>query len=195
MTPALHMGTLLDGRISMRKAYLYVPLLGGLLLAACDDDTNEPNPTSSIAVGGAITLVQGQSDSTTITVTRGGGYDDEVDLTVSNLPAGVTAVLNPVQIPAGAGPGTSVLTLTADATAVPGTAQFNIEAEATDRAGLVANATASVTVNEAPDFALAVDPDTVSVAAGGTGTSTVTITRSGGFAEQSILLSTVFPPE
>ena len=167
----------------MRKAYIYFPLLGGLLLAGCDDDEIEPNPTLSIAVGGAITLVQGQSDSTTITVTRGGGYDDEVDLTVSNLPAGVTAVLNPVQIPAGSGAGTSTLTLTADATATPGTAQFTIEAEATDRAGLVANTTGSVTVNEAPDFTLAVDPDTVSVEVGGAGTSTVTITRTGGFAE------------
>ena len=167
----------------MRKAYIYVPLLSGLLLAACDDDTTEPNPTLAITVGDAVTLVQGQSGTTTITVTRGGGYSDAVDLTVSNLPVGVTAALDPQQIPAGSGVGTSTLTLTADATATPGTAQFNIEAEATTRAGLVANATSSVTVNEPAGFALAVDPDTVSIGSGSTGTSNVTITRSGGFAE------------
>lgn len=177
----------------MRKAYIFAPLLGTLLLAACDDDETEPNPTLAITVGEAITIVQGQSASTTITVARGGGYDDEVDLTVSNLPAGVTAVLAPEQIPAGSGAGTSTLTLTADATAVPGTATFTIEAEATTRAGLVASATGSVTVNEAPGFSLAVDPATLEVQAGASGTSDVTITRTGGFAEAVNLTVTNLP--
>jgi uncharacterized membrane protein len=176
-------GTLLDGRFSMRKAYIFVPLLGGLLLASCGDDETEPNPTLAITVGEAVTIVQGQSSSTTITVTRGGGYDDEVDLTVSNLPTGVTATLDPQQIPAGSGAGTSTLTLTADATATTGTAQFTIQAAATTRAGLVANTTGSVTVNEAPGFSLAVDPATLELAAGGTATSNVAITRTGGFAD------------
>lgn len=168
----------------MRKAYFFVPVICGLLLAACDDDDEtEPNPTLTIAVGDPITLVQGQTGSTTITVTRGGGYDDEVDLSVSNLPVGVTAAFEPAQIPAGSGQGTSTLTLTADATTVPGTAQFVVEAEATTRAGLVANATGSVTVNEAPGFSLALDPTTLEIAAGGEVTSDVAITRTGGFAE------------
>jgi uncharacterized membrane protein len=167
----------------MRKAYLSFSLLGGLLLASCGDDETEPTPTLAITVGEAVTIVQGQSSSTIITVTRGGGYDDEVDLTVSNLPTGVTASLAPQQIPAGSGAGTSTLTLTADATATPGTAQFTIQAEATTRAGLVANTTGSVTVNEAPGFSLAVDPATLELAAGGTATSNVAITRTGGFAD------------
>ena len=52
----------------MRKAYIFFPLLGGLLLAACDDDETEPTPTLSMTVGEALTLVQGQSASTIITI-------------------------------------------------------------------------------------------------------------------------------
>ncbi len=164
----------------MRTAYRFLPLVGGLLLAGCPGDENgtEPNPTIAVSIGGAIIVVQGQTGSSTITVTRGGGFDGAVALSAT-LPTGVTASFDPATIPAGSGNGTSTLTLTAAANAATGTTAFTVTANG--GANLIATTAGSVTVNAAPDFTLAA-PAALSVQQGANGVANITITRTGGFA-------------
>jgi len=71
---------------------------------------------------GTLSVTQGSSNSTTITVTDAGGFTGNITLAVtSTLPSGVTASwgTNPTS-------GTSVLTLTASSTATPGTTAVTI---------------------------------------------------------------------
>lgn len=69
----------------------------------------------------ALTLVQGNSATDTVTVTDIGGFSGSVTLSVSGLPSGVTAMFsaNPTT-------STSVLTLTASATATAGTSTVTV---------------------------------------------------------------------
>lgn len=165
----------------MRKAYRFLPLVGGLLLAGCpseDDGGTEPTPTIAVSIGGAIIVVQGQTGSSTVTITRGGGFDGAVTLAATGLPTGVTAGFNPATIPTGGT--TSTLTLTAAPTAATGTASFSVTANG--GTNLTATTSGSVTVNAAPDFTLAVAPAALSVQQGANGVANVTLTRVGGFA-------------
>ena len=164
----------------MRRMLLALPLLAAVSLAACDnDDGTEPTPTIAAAISGAVTILQGESGTATVTVTRGGGYSGPVSFAVSGLPTGVTGTFDPATAPAGTGNATSTLTLTASATAATGNVNYTVTATG---AGVTnATATGSLTVNAAPNFTLTVDPTTLSIAQGATGTADVTITRTGGF--------------
>jgi len=164
----------------MRKAYLLL-LVGALALAGCSssDSGTTPNQSIGISVGGTITVVQGQTGSSTVTVSRGGGFAGAVTLTASNVPAGLTATFDPATIPAGSGNGSSTLTIAATSGATTGPATVTVTANG--GGSLTASATANVTVNPAPDFSLAVAPTTLSVQQGANGQANLTITRSGGF--------------
>src|SRR5262249_61986356 len=76
-----------------------------------------PTPDFSLSASpGSLTVVQGNSGSSTITVTPSGGFTGSVTLSNSALPSGVTATFgtNPTT-------STSVLTFTASSTAPIGT--------------------------------------------------------------------------
>jgi hypothetical protein len=79
-----------------------------------------PNYTLS-ASPSSLTVTQGTSGSSTITVTPSGGFTGSVSLSTSALPAGVTASFgtNPTT-------GSSVLTFTASSTATTGTSSITI---------------------------------------------------------------------
>jgi uncharacterized membrane protein len=164
----------------MTKLIRFLPL-AAVLLAACpsDDDGTEPTPAIAVSLGGAITVVQGQTGSTQVTVTRSGGHSAAVALTATGLPVGVTAAFNPATIPAGTGNGTSTLTLSAGPNAPTGSANFQVGANG--GTNVTATATGSVTISAAPDFSLNVTPNAVAIDQGATGVANVAITRTGGF--------------
>jgi hypothetical protein len=70
---------------------------------------------------GSLTVVQGNSGSSTVTVTPSGGFGGSVTLSTSTLPSGVTAALstNPTT-------STSTLTFTASSTATTGTSTITV---------------------------------------------------------------------
>ncbi|MEM3697728.1 MAG: PQQ-binding-like beta-propeller repeat protein [Candidatus Bathyarchaeia archaeon] len=69
-----------------------------------------------------LTIQQGSSAESTITVTSINGFSQPVQLSVSGAPSGVTAILNPVQVtPPSDGSTTSILTVSVDATVNVGT--------------------------------------------------------------------------
>jgi uncharacterized membrane protein len=123
----------------------------------------------------SVTVVQGNSGNTTISVTPSGGFTGSVSLSASGLPSGVTATF-------GTNPTTStgVLTFTASATAATGAATVTI----TGTSGTLSHSTTvRLTVNSAAqaDFTISDSPTSITVTSGATGHSTVTIGAVNGF--------------
>jgi uncharacterized membrane protein len=134
--------------------------------AATPDFTLSSSPTS-------VTVTQGSSGSSTITVNPTNGFTGSVSLSASGLPAGVSASFNPASTT-----GTSSLTLTATGTATTGTATVTI----TGTSGSLSHTTTvTLTVNPAPNFTLSASPASVSVTQGSSASSTITVNPTNGF--------------
>jgi N-acetylneuraminic acid mutarotase len=121
----------------------------------------------------SLSVAQGTSGTTTVTVTYWGGFTGSVSLAASGLPSGVTAsfATNPTT-------GTSVLTLTASSTAAVGSATITITGTS---GSLTATTTVALTVNPAPNFTLSASPASLSIVQGASGTSTISVTGQNGF--------------
>jgi subtilase family serine protease len=119
-------------------------LVASTSLALTVNPAGTPNFTIS-ASPTSLTVVQGSNGTSTITITSQNSFSSATTLTATGLPSGVTAAFstNPVTPPAN-GSATSVLTLTASATATLGTATITV----TGTSGtLTHNATITLTVN------------------------------------------------
>jgi hypothetical protein len=123
-----------------------------------------------------VTITQGNSGTSTITVNPQNGFNGSVSLSASGQPSGVTATLNPISTP-----GTSTLTLTASSGATTGT--FTVTISGSTSQGLTHTTTVSLTVNAAgqPNYSLTVSPSSVTITRGTSGTSTITIHPTNGF--------------
>jgi len=135
----------------------------------------------------SLTITQGGSGTSTITVNDLNGFAGSVTLAASGLPSGVTAAFgtNPTT-------GTSVLTLTASSTATTGSATVTITGTS---GSLTASTTLALTVNSTatPNFSVAASPTSVTVTQGASGTSTITITSTGGFNSATTLSASGLP--
>ncbi len=134
-----------------------------------------------------LTIKQGASGASTITVTFSGGFSGSVVLKALGLPKGVRATF-------GTNPTISIstLTLAASSTATTGPATITI----TGTSGKLINTTTiSLTVDSGTTkkFALSASPTTVKVKQGDTGTSTVTITPVSGFTGSVALTAKGLP--
>lgn len=181
----------------LRSVPVHAPALLPLaLLLACGGDGTgpDPDPDPSIALSAApatVSVEQGGTGSTTVSLVRGGGFTGPVTVAPSGLPSGVTA--SPVTLPGGATTGDMTFTAAADAT--PGTADVTLTGTGS---GVSATTTVEIEVTEAPsgDFQLALDPQAVTLdevaapatagaetgaAAAPDATVTVTITREDPF--------------
>jgi len=75
----------------------------------------------------SLTIQQGSSDTSVITITSISGFSQPVQLSVSGEPSGVTATLNPVEVtPPPDGTATSTLTVSVDTTATPGSSTLTV---------------------------------------------------------------------
>ncbi len=135
----------------------------------------------------SLTITQGGSGNSTITVTDLNGFSGSVTLAASGLPSGVTATFgtNPTT-------GTSVLTLTASATATTGTSTVTITGTS---GSLTASTTLALTVNSSatPAFSVSASPTSVTITQGSSGTSTITVTSTGGFNSATTLSASGLP--
>jgi hypothetical protein len=151
-------------------------------LAGAGACTEEPRPRHSIDVAlsaGTLAVVQGDRSTATVTITRGGGFDGAVDLSVRPAP-GVTASFDPGAVPRNAS--TSTLALRVDSSAAPGTYPLAVVARGD---GVPADsAVLTLTVEAAPStpaFALALPEAPLTVAAGTTDSVPIAIDRADGF--------------
>lgn len=140
----------------------------------------------SAAVAGDL-IAAAVSGNLTVSITRSGGFEGAVTVTVENLPAGVTVA--PTTIASGAT--STTLTLTAGATAAAGNATITIRGTGT---GVTARtATVALTVVAPPGMSIALSANAISVVQGGTGNTTVNITRTGSFTGAVNLTATGAP--
>ena len=147
---------------------------------------SSPNFTLS-ASPSSVSVTQGSSGSSTITVNPSGGFTGSVSLAASGLPSGVTATFgtNPTT-------STSSVTFTASSTATTGTASVTI----TGTSGTLSHtATISLTVSApaTPNFSLSASPSSLTVVQGNSGSSTITVTPSGGFTGSVTLSNSALP--
>jgi subtilase family serine protease len=135
----------------------------------------------------SVTITQGGSGTSTITVTDLGGFSGSVTLAASGLPSGVTAGFSPNPTT-----GTSTLTLTVSATATTGTSTVTITGTS---GSLTATTTVSLTVNAAgtPNFTISASPASLTITQGSNGTSTITITSQNAFSSAVTLTASGLP--
>jgi hypothetical protein len=156
--------TQLDAKASVPGAFVYSPAAGTVPAVGTDTltvtftptDTTDyttatgsvqlkVNPAPSFALGASpasLTIAQGASGKSAITVTGQNGFTGSVTLTASGLPSGVTAAFatNPTT-------GSSVLTLTASSAAAPGTATVTVKGTS---GSLTASTTIALTISCTP---------------------------------------------
>jgi len=139
----------------------------------------------------SVSVVVGNSGSSTITTTVSGGFNSAIALSASGQPSGVTVTFSPTSI-AAPGSGTSTATLAVASTTATGT--YTITVTGTG-GGITHTATISLTVTSAPvpAFTLTASPTSVSVAQGSSGGSTLTTTVSGGFNSAIALIASGQP--
>ncbi len=157
-----------------RRALTAIAVLTAI---GCGGDDDGSGPTGSISLTASptvLSLAQGETGTVNVTLVRGGGFSDPVNVTVEGLPAGVTATVQPTQL---TGSTTSAtVTVTVASTVAAGTYPVTVRASATGVGSATANYT--LTVTALPNYTLSMTPTTVTVPPGGSGQSTVNITRT-----------------
>jgi uncharacterized membrane protein len=128
------------------------------------------NPTS-------LTVQQGSSGTTQLTITPQNGFTGTVNLELVGAPSGVTLAPTSVSV-AGSGPVSQDLTVSVAASVAPGT--YSLQVRATS-GSLAKTANLSLTVTPPPDFALSLNPTSLTVQQGSSGTTRLTITPQNGF--------------
>ncbi|MGA2652416.1 MAG: choice-of-anchor D domain-containing protein [Terracidiphilus sp.] len=131
---------------------------------------------------GSLSIAQGASGASTITVNPANGFTGSVTLAASGLPSGVTASFgtNPTT-------GSSVLTLTASSSATAGSSTVTITGTS---GSLSASTTLALTVTSSgtASFSLSDSPSSLSIAQSASGASTITVASSGNF-DSAVALS------
>ncbi|HEX7140821.1 MAG TPA: Ig-like domain-containing protein [Vicinamibacterales bacterium] len=150
------------------------------------------NPDFSISDSPtALSVVQGNSGTSTVTTAVSGGFNSAVALSISGLPTGTTASFNPTSI-AAPGSGSSTVTLTVGSSTATGTYPLTITGTG---GGKTHTTSLSLTVTPAatPDFSISDSPSSLSVVQGASGSSTVTTAVSGGFNSAVALSASGLP--
>jgi subtilase family serine protease len=148
------------------------------------------SPTYSLSSSpSSLSVVQGNSGTSTITSTVVDGFDSAVSLTVSGAPTGVTASLSASSI---TGSGTSTLTLAVASTTATGTYTITVTGVG---GGITKTTTVSLTVTapSSGSFTIAVSPTSGYLDQGQSGYGVVTVTASGGFASAVTLSASGLP--
>ena len=136
-----------------------------------------PPPPASFTLSAApntVTIAQGTSGGSTISVIPQNGFSGTVNLSASGLPAGVTATFS-----AASTSSNSALTFTAGASATTGTFTVTVKGVS---GTLNSSTTISLTVTASPNFSLSASPASLSIARGSNGQTTITITPANGFS-------------
>jgi subtilase family serine protease len=162
----------------------------GLIDALAGSSTQTPAFTIS-ASPASVSVVQGNSGTSTITTAISGGFTSAIALSASGAPAGVSVTFNPGSI-AAPGSGSSTATFNVASSATPGT--YNITITGTG-GGLINSTVVSLTVKSsvAPSFTVSASPGSLTLAQNGSGSSTITTTVAGGFSSAIALTSSGAP--
>lgn len=180
--------------LSMRLPRAPLVLAALSLLWACtgSDGPTEPEPTPTIAISaspGSLSVEQGASGTTTVTVTRGGGFAGAVTVAAEGLPSGVTVASQSVA----AGSTSAALTFQVAASAAPGTASITLRGTGSGVTDATATLSLTITARPVGSFSLAASPTSLSVVQGGSGSTAIAITRQAPFTGAVALAVTGAP--
>jgi cellulose 1,4-beta-cellobiosidase len=140
----------------------------------------------SISAAG-VSVEQGTTATSSVTVSAFNGFNGTVALTVSGLPTGVTAAFSPASVTGSAG---STLTFTATNTATVGAATVTI----TGTSGSTTETGAlTLTVVAEPNFTITVSPTTLSVPVNANPTVSLVVTYVGGLTGSVSLSASGLP--
>ncbi|HTB19780.1 MAG TPA: protease pro-enzyme activation domain-containing protein, partial [Bryobacteraceae bacterium] len=132
-----------------------------------------------------LSIAAGASGTNTITVSPQQGFSSPVNLTVSGLPAGVTASFSPASAMT-----SSVLTLIAGSSAAAGTSTITV----TGTSGSLANtARLALTITATSAFTISATPADLTLTSGGSNTTTIAITPQNGFKGPVTLAASGLP--
>jgi cellulose 1,4-beta-cellobiosidase len=134
-----------------------------------------------------VTVVQGATGTSSVTVNEFGTFSGTVTLSLSALPTGVTAAFSPASVTGSAG---STLTFTVAATAVPGTYPLTVTGAS---GSTVETASLSLVVGYSPQFTITASSLTVSLPVGTNPTDSFTITFLGGLTGSVSMSATGLP--
>ncbi len=149
--------------------------------------TVNPGPSFLLSSSpSALSVGQGYSGSSTITVTGENGFTGSVSLAASGLPSGVTAAFSPNPTASGS----SQLTFSAISSAATGT--YTVTIQGTSGA-LSASCTVSLTVIAEPSFTIGSSVSSGGMSAGSSLTSTITVTPINGFNSAVTLSASGLP--
>lgn len=140
------------------------------------------NPTIGFTLTpDAVSIQQGATANSLVSVTRGGGFTGAVTLTVAGLPDSLTATVGSPSLTGD----TTTIAFAAAGNVAPGAYAAVVTGAATGVTPVTD--TVTVTVTPRPGFALAVTPDSLSVGQGQSGSATVRLTRGNGFTAAVLL--------
>ena len=148
-------------------------------------------PTLAISLNtSSLSVAQNGTGSLLVTTTTGGAYSGTIGLTLTGLPAGVSASWSSSSYtPTADGSVVSTLTLKPAATASLATSSLKITASGDS---LTASATATLQVAAAPAVAVTLSPASLSMPSMSTGSVTVTINPVGGVSLSSSASAATF---
>ncbi len=137
--------------------------------------TSKSTPGFTVGVMPAyLTLKQGETATDNVTINEMNGYSGNVNLSVTQLPAGIAATFSPGETNA-----KSVLTLTANSSAAVGTYVVSVWASTGFQSAL---APLYLTINPDRAFNLAVAPSPLNLVQGAPNTATISIKTQAGFS-------------
>ena len=152
-----------------------------LAVIGCGDDDDDGNgPPGSILITAApangVSIPQGGSGTVTVTLIRGGGFSDPVDVTVEGLPSGVTATVTPTPLTGTATNAT--VTVNVASTVAAGAYPVTLRGSATGIGTTTVNYTVTVTAAASIDYQLSASPAALTIAPGANAQTTVNIART-----------------
>jgi len=159
---------------------------GALLVEQWGEGSGGSAPTLALTAGSsAVMVVEGGSSTVSFSAATGGSFSGVIGFSVTGLPEGVTAAwsANPLVAASGVGTNLATLTLTASATAIPGSATM-VATAAGD--GLVASQSVALQV-QTNVIDQAASSDFTIQTAGGTGSSATVL--PGGSVTESFTVS------
>ena len=133
----------------------------------------QPNFTLS-ASPSLLSIVQGTQGTSTLTTTVRNGFNNNISLSASGMPTGITVTFNPGTILA-PGAGNSIVTIKVSNSVPSGAYPITVMATG---GGLWQNIAVTV---EVASFTISASPSSLTIAQGNQGTSLITTTVSGGF--------------
>jgi cellulose 1,4-beta-cellobiosidase len=143
-------------------------------------------PGFTVTAPGA-TVEQGTSATDSVTVASINGFSSAINLSISGLPAGVTATFNPATVTGTAG---TTLTFVATNTATVGAATVTITGSS---GATTTTTTLTLNVTAEPNFTISASPAAVSVPAATSGSTSISIGYVGGLTGSVSLSASNLP--